>query len=52
MEYLTYDRSEYMVSDFSEACLDMIERFLGWEVRDLLYVPVVEELVEPHRTAI
>ncbi len=48
-QYIEYDRSEYMVSDFSPKCLDLIEIFLGRDVRDMLFVPVVDDVRSTHR---
>lgn len=43
-QYIDYDLAEYMVSDFSPKCLDMIELFLGRDVRNKLFVPVVDHV--------
>jgi len=52
MEYIELDESESLGSTVSEATLQLVAAILGPEVRDMLLYPVVEELVEPHRTAI
>ena len=52
MEYIEFDESESLGSTVSEGTLRLVAAILGPEIRDLLLYPVVEELVEPHRTAI